>query len=262
MIRLIASDVDGTFCDGNSSYNKERFAKQLKRMKELGIFFVIASGNEYKAMYSKFQPFSDDLYFVCDNGCTIAKGKEMLAMKTIDNETANQIAWACDRQEDLVSIVSCEKHCFMPWKFKDYKSHFENYFFAIEFLDSLFDLPEKVLKFSVVDPDCKIDRFVDALQRDLPEGFVALTAGNECIDIMPKLVSKGTGLEELMEMHGIQPEESMAFGDQMNDLSMFSLVKHSYAMANAIAAVKEAAEEIAPSNHDEGVLEIIDRWLI
>ncbi|MBR2812326.1 MAG: HAD family phosphatase [Solobacterium sp.] len=261
MIRLIATDVDGTFCDSNSQFNRERFARQLTEMKEYGILFVIASGNEQRAMYKKFQPFSDDIYFVCDNGCTIFRGNTMLDMATTDQVTADQIAALCMAREELVSLVSCEHHCFMLEKDQAYAPVLEPYFSNILLLPSLAGLSEKVLKFSVVDPERTIDRFTEDLQKDLPAGFRAITAGNECIDIMPDTVSKGTGLRKLMEQEGILPEEAIAFGDQRNDLSMFEAVGRSCAMANAVADLKHAADEVIKSNDEEGVLEVIDAIL-
>ena len=84
MIRMIATDVDGTFCNSQSTYNRERFSAQIEKLKELGINFVIASGNQQPAMYRKFAPYSEDMHFVCLNGCTIGKANTILHSSSMD----------------------------------------------------------------------------------------------------------------------------------------------------------------------------------
>ena len=51
----------------------------------------------------------------------------------------------------------------------------------------------------------------------------------------------------------------MAFGDQMNDYTLLKSVKYSYAMANAVLKIKEISYGIAPSNDEQGVLQVIKK---
>lgn len=46
-IKMIAVDTDGTFLNRRSDYDRERFYFQYERQKNLGIRFVVASGNQY-----------------------------------------------------------------------------------------------------------------------------------------------------------------------------------------------------------------------
>lgn len=55
---------------------------------------------------------------------------------------------------------------------------------------------------------------------------------------------------------GFGPEETMTFGDYLNDLEMLQVSEHSYAMENAHEAVK-VARFSAPSNRDSGVMKVI-----
>ena len=53
MIRLIATDMDGTFLDSQKKFDKS-FIDLFYQMKEKNIKFVIASGNQYYRLYQKF----------------------------------------------------------------------------------------------------------------------------------------------------------------------------------------------------------------
>lgn len=46
-IKLIAVDMDGTFLNSRGDYARARFADQYQQMKQQGIKFVVASGNQY-----------------------------------------------------------------------------------------------------------------------------------------------------------------------------------------------------------------------
>ncbi len=58
-------------------------------------------------------------------------------------------------------------------------------------------------------------------------------------------------------MLGISPQETMAFGDQMNDFEMINQAYYSYAMDNAIDEIKQIARYTAPSNKDFGVVSVL-----
>jgi Cof subfamily protein (haloacid dehalogenase superfamily) len=85
-------------------------------------------------------------------------------------------------------------------------------------------------------------------------GFNMTTAGEEDIEITPRGVNKGSALREIAAITGISLQHMMVIGDSPNDLPMFAEAGLSVAMANALPEVKQAANRIAPSNDDAGVL--------
>ena len=74
---------------------------------------------------------------------------------------------------------------------------------------------------------------------------------------MEKNVSKGAALRQIQESLGIGPEETMAFGDQLNDLEMLERAYYSYAVGNARPEVKAAARFQADTNVAQGVLKVL-----
>jgi Cof subfamily protein (haloacid dehalogenase superfamily) len=76
------------------------------------------------------------------------------------------------------------------------------------------------------------------------------------MDIVPANVSKATAIEDLASSLGAT--RLVVFGDNLNDLPMFAIADESYAVANATAAVRDAATGIIGSNEEDGVA----RWLM
>lgn len=70
---------------------------------------------------------------------------------------------------------------------------------------------------------------------------------------------KAAGLEKLVQRWEITPEQCVAFGNGGNDLEMLVYCGRGYAMDNAPDAVKTVADEVCPSNDQDGVLVTLDR---
>lgn len=70
-IKLIAVDMDGTSLNDQMKYDSERFLKQYLKMKEHGIRFVVASGNQYYQLKSFLGEIQDEISYVSENGAFV-----------------------------------------------------------------------------------------------------------------------------------------------------------------------------------------------
>ena len=78
MIKLVASDIDGTLVpEGTTSINPE-FYEIIRKLKEKGILFVGASGRQYSSMRALLDPVFDDIIFISGNGTNIMQKVEKL----------------------------------------------------------------------------------------------------------------------------------------------------------------------------------------
>ena len=82
-------------------------------------------------------------------------------------------------------------------------------------------------------------------------------AGDMWMDCMARDVNKGRAVRTIQESLGIKVEETMAFGDQLNDIEMLNQAYYSFAVANAREEVRRAARFQADSNVRGGVLKIL-----
>ena len=62
MVKAIAVDMDGTFLDSKKNYDKDRFEKIFKALKERNIEFIAASGNQFAKLQSIFG--ERDMFFI------------------------------------------------------------------------------------------------------------------------------------------------------------------------------------------------------
>ena len=83
-VKMIAVDMDGTFLDDNKQYNAQRFARQYALLKEKGIRFVVASGNQYYQLLRYFPDIKDEIAFVAENGAWVSDSNEEFAPTTVE----------------------------------------------------------------------------------------------------------------------------------------------------------------------------------
>lgn len=81
------------------------------------------------------------------------------------------------------------------------------------------------------------------------------------IEIMPEFVNKASSLEHMLENLGLPRENAICCGDGFNDISMIKFAGIGVAMGNAKAEVKEAADYITASNDEDGIVEVIRKFI-
>ena len=82
------------------------------------------------------------------------------------------------------------------------------------------------------------------------------------LEISSAGADKGRALAQLCARLGIAREEVMAFGDGGNDVEMLRWAGCSFAMENGMDCAREAADQIAPSNQEDGVGRMVERYVL
>lgn len=72
---------------------------------------------------------------------------------------------------------------------------------------------------------------------------------------------KGRALKRLLAKHAIQPSKMVAIGDGINDISLLRAAGYRVAMADSHPELLAIADEIVPSQSEDGLLEIVTRFL-
>ncbi|MEQ9809870.1 Cof-type HAD-IIB family hydrolase [Streptococcus jiangjianxini] len=265
MIKLIATDMDGSFLRDDKTYDVARFERLLKRLNAHDIKFVVASGNQYRQLTLKFPDDYKDLTFIAENGSHIMSKEKTVAQHFQSGEEIESLIRYIEKTFPEAAIcLTGEKAGYLlettSDKIKDFlKLHLP----VMVEVDHLLPLPEDhFYKTVVVVPDGNSEPVITAVSKDLADlSLVPVASGYGSIDLITKGMHKAWGLEQLMTMWGISADEVMAFGDNSNDMEMLRLAGESYAMANASDAVKASAKYQAKSNEEDGVLDVIEAYL-
>ena len=76
-------------------------------------------------------------------------------------------------------------------------------------------------------------------------------------------IDKGNGLRSLAEILGIDVKDTIAVGDNYNDISMLKTAGLSIAVSNAVDDAKKAAHYVTEADNNKGaVAELIEKFII
>ena len=109
--------------------------------------------------------------------------------------------------------------------------------------------------------DAAYRRVMDSGRWILGPELAVTHMGADCVEIGPAGIDKAAGLAWLCAHLGVDRADVVAFGDEHNDHAMLRWAGHGVAMANANEQTRALADEIAPSNVDDGVAVVIERLL-
>jgi HAD superfamily hydrolase (TIGR01484 family) len=110
------------------------------------------------------------------------------------------------------------------------------------------------------DPDATVEDFVALGRRLGLQGTDYVVGWTAWLDLAPVGVSKASGLEYVAHELGIGPRDVLAIGDGRNDIEMLQWAGRGVAMGQSVEEVKEAADAVTDSVHDEGAAIELDRW--
>lgn len=218
---------------------------------------MAASGRQWHSIERIFDPIKEKIFYVSDNGAYVGCYGRNLFVTPIDRQIVMDMirdVRACPGLDIAVSgpdviYLETKNEQFINWLVESYR-------FEVECVPDLTKVEDQFIKFSVYK-----EHDVEAAARDIYEKYrdkLKITiSGDMWMDCMEKNVSKGAALRQIQESLGIGPEETMAFGDQLNDLEMLERAYYSYAVGNARPEVKAAARFQADTNVAQGVLKVL-----
>lgn len=239
MIRLIASDLDGTLLLDGAQQLSNGTIGLIEELKRQGRIFAPASGRQYPNMRRLFAP-EKDLYYICENGALLMKDGNILQQRLMARELGEEMIRAILAEDGCEVLVSGVHTSYIQPKESWFVTHLRDVVKNnITVTDDIFSVKEPYMKISV----CQ-RAGIEKTRRMWEERFagraVAMVSGNIWIDLMPFGADKGAGIAKIQQDLGISPQETMVFGDNFNDLAMFERAAYSFAMEKAPDAVKKA----------------------
>lgn len=269
MIKLIASDIDGTLVpDGSDRINPEIFSVIMK-LKEYGVHFAAASGRPWKSIARLFEPIRDQIFYIAENGAYVgARGRELFVTPMKTEEVYQIVCQVRELKEcdvmvsgrDVVYLES-KNPTLLHYLIDGYHNDVVQTEDITTFRDEHGQVPE-FIKVSIYHQG--YDAIHAAGDRMIPlwgDRLKVVTAGKEWLDMMQPEVNKGAALQELQESLFVTRQETMVFGDNLNDIEMIRRAEYSYAIGNARAEVKQEAHFVADTNVNDGVLKVLKELL-
>ena len=253
MIKLIASDMDGTLLDENSQVPEETF-QLIRDLRQHGVRFCVSSGRRYDDLCNLFEPVVDEMDFVASNGTQVYAEGRVLDREVFSYHSVQRLFEMCEIYPCLHLTLYDRTRTFVYDEKNVFPRHLKSMF--AESL-RLYDPPSpdvNVIRGSIYcdNPEYTPDMTI-ALTRELGDRLSFMPSGSSWIDVSPHGVSKASGIKQVLRYYGIKPDDVVHFGDSMNDYDILRFVGYPYVMENGSYAVKQIARRIVGTNVEHAV---------
>lgn len=246
MIRLIASDLDGTLLRGGAQTLPEETIPLIRQLLDKGFYFAAATGRQYHNLRRLFAPIKDRIFYITENGSLVIADGKVIARGGFSHELSQRILTELIQEPGIETMVSTERCCYISDRSETFKHHvlheLKN---ETTVCDDLLHIPEPVIKIAIYDTtqnDAYLNQILQRYQETYKDELKVVTSGNSWIDFIAPNANKGTALQALLDYLHLSPEECMVFGDQYNDLEMLKLAGTSYAMRTCAPGVERYAD--------------------
>lgn len=262
MIRMIATDLDGTLLAGKSILPEENI-RALQRAMEAGVRVVLSSGRIVEAMTFLAEKIKVNAPMIVYNGAMVYdfEKDEILYGKTIPCKTAKAVLREVEKTG--VHIQACPGRGYYYPEKNSWTDYYEDKVgpkgIAVHMPVSQW-LKDDVYKLLCLGENHLLEGLIRDLTPKFPDVSFIKSASSH-LEVVAKGVDKADGLRFLGERLGIAQDEIMAFGDEHNDLGMLDYAGNGYLMENAPAEIPRTAYKIAPRNTDCGVARIVNLYL-
>jgi Cof subfamily protein (haloacid dehalogenase superfamily) len=279
MISIIASDMDGTLLNGKQEISDGN-RKAILEAQEKGVQVVVATGRSYEEARYVLQEAGITCPIICVNGAEV-RNEEGQVVKTnaIQEDKAlevmqilkdlgiyfelytNQGVYTEDYERGIQSIIDIFKTANPETSEQAIRASAQERFEkghikVVDDYSEAFANGNVVYKFLVFSfEDSLLKKAKDQLEK---AGGLAISAsGRENLEVTSVDAQKGIALKKLIEEKGLNPEDALAVGDNLNDLSMMQVAGRPVAMANAAEEILAFCRYRTSSNEEDGVAQAI-----
>lgn len=249
MIRLIVTDLDGTFLDENREISDEA-VEMVRTLRSRNVDFTFITGRPWQGARRFAQRAGIQLPTITCNGAVINDKDRIIwsapmplaPLRELMESAAAQgltVLYSKDGGESALSETEWTRS--------------RNYPIAIPDWDR-----QQADKVNLISGDHRAEfRGLMPLMEALRDRCEIVRYEDVGCEIAGKGVHKAGALERYAALRGVSLEEVLAVGDNENDLQMLRLAGVGAAVANATDSAKAAADYVCRASRTQGVLEAI-----
>ena len=266
MYKLVALDLDETLLNDEfkiSSRNREA----IRRVVERGVRVTIATGRMFRSAVRYARELAIDLPLIVHHGAMIREPGS--------GRTIRSCPVPAGPAKEILGLAGEEGFHINLYIDDDIFVREENE--ESRFYQTIAPIPVRAvgdlntflarqgaapIKLSIINLDGRIKDLHSHLGDRYAGRLTVLQPRPHFLEITSLEATKGQALKHLGELQNIEPGEIVAIGDNYNDVDMLRFAGLGVAMANAPAAVREAADIITQSYAEDGVAVFLERHIL
>ncbi|GAB2850732.1 Cof-type HAD-IIB family hydrolase [Actinocorallia aurea] len=262
-IRLVVTDMDGTLLDGEGRVPADLWAL-LPRLRSHGIVFSPASGRQYATLAHEFSGVDDGMAYIAENGAYVVRDGVELSSVCLAPDVITRAVEATRRLAkdgaDVGAVVCGKRAAYIERSDERFLAEVARYYHAYRVVEDATRVEDDAIKVAVFSFGPSEETTYPAIAAACPDQQVVVSS-HHWVDVLDPHVDKGVALRSLQAELGVTPDQTMVFGDYLNDLAMLDRATWSFATANAHPDVLARARHLAPANTEQGVIRTLTALL-
>lgn len=281
MIKLIASDLDGTLLDEPNRISKINL-DAIEYAYQKGAKFCFATGRDLQSVKDITGLLKHKPVLLLGNGSEVYDEDENLVFQNFFNNKYLEEVCEIMNEHDVPHMIFTTDGFYTTTDPVEVRQRFierigkiRNQEMAHIFATNM-DKPcnnlvqiEDIQEFAKTKKVLKVEGFhynskpVEDVKKVL-EKFTELShlsTGKNNVEVTNLTATKGLALKRYCEYANIKEDEVMVMGDSHNDLSMFEFFKYSFAPENSIQEIKDYAYKVVKSCDEHGVSQAIYEFI-
>ncbi len=269
MYRMICCDLDETLLASDKHIAKKNI-DAVAKAREKSVKFVVSTGRGFRSVQKTLKELGLDgkagEYVISLNGGAILEiGEEkLLYMNSLPRNLAEALF---DRGLgfDVSMQVYTEVDSYYYNLTDDDRAYLAGRVEVEEFYTPNLDFLKgrEIVKILYADPDIPHLKAIEEEIRPMLGDVDVTFSSNRYIEFNHKGVSKGQGLLWLADYLGIPREETIAVGDNFNDVSMIKAAGLGVCVRNGVEEIKQISDYVTESTNNEGaVAEVIEKFIL
>ena len=263
MKKAVFFDIDGTLIHSLNGIKEIRTAVKdaIQMIQKNGDYVFIATGRPYAFLNKELLSIGFD-GFVLANGAHVILNGEDIYKDTMDKKFVKDIISVFDEHE-IQYILEGEYKSYLKAEFKEMNHVYQELGIMNNMLESNYELDQiNVYKVEMLCSTPEKEQICLDIIAKNPEYDHYHSINDRWFELYPKKNTKATGILKILERLQIPVEYSYAFGDGKNDIEMLSTVGCGIAMGNAEEYVKQHADAVTKTVHEDGVAEGIYKYVL
>lgn len=245
MIKMIITDLDDTLLRSDKNISEHTIAV-LKRCQSKGIKIVFATARSMQALQRIFGQFTPDI-FIGYGGSLVLAGETVIRRFDIPAEIGSRLIKDCQATPEIMYIHAVNENVALTNQWKGLGGSDTSHY---RYVDCLGDYDYAYLKISV---NATSQAAVEAIAARYPMCDMLRYTGEDLYRFANRDAVKWNAVKAIAEYYHVGTDTFVAFGDDVNDVEMVEHCGIGVAVENAIEKVKNVADDICPSNNDDGV---------
>lgn len=266
--KILFTDIDDTLLNKDKSVSREN-REAIRRLLEQGHYFVLMTGRPIatgRIVIRELELTQPGCYMAAYNGGVIydcAAGR-ILSERTLPMEVTKELI--DEAHKEGIYVQTYQRDTIITERDgKELEFYLSNAVMRYQLVDDLFSSldkePNKVILINVDDTD-RLRQFQES-HSYLEERSNSFFSHDEFLEYCPKGINKGSGVHYISSFLGIPMENTVAVGDERNDIAMVRAAHVGVAVKNAHSELMKVADYVTEHDNEHGAIaEVIEKYIL